>query len=102
LNERPLEKVVMPVRAQVVMCSGVMADGSLRIVRNGIGMIEQARAHACLQQLPRQAPGCAGCIMWPISQIWLSCAASPEKPASIAHKSRLLHAATRMTSSNPP
>lgn len=28
--------------AQVVMCSGVMADGSLRIVRNGIGMIEQA------------------------------------------------------------
>ena len=28
--------------AQVVMCSGVMNDGSLRIVRNGIGMIEQA------------------------------------------------------------
>lgn len=28
--------------AQVVMCSGVMSDGSLRIVRNGIGMIEQA------------------------------------------------------------
>ncbi len=27
---------------QVVMCSGVMKDGSLRIVRNGIGMIEQA------------------------------------------------------------
>ena len=24
------------------MCSGVMSDGSLRIVRNGIGMIEQA------------------------------------------------------------
>lgn len=24
------------------MCSGVMNDGSLRIVRNGIGMIEQA------------------------------------------------------------
>ena len=24
------------------MCSGVMKDGSLRIVRNGIGMIEQA------------------------------------------------------------
>ena len=27
---------------QVVMCSGVMKDGSLRVVRNGIGMIEQA------------------------------------------------------------
>ncbi len=27
---------------QVVTCSGVHADGSLRIVRNGIGMIEQA------------------------------------------------------------
>ena len=26
---------------QVVMCSGVLGDGSLRIVRNGIGMIEQ-------------------------------------------------------------
>ncbi|CAL5227828.1 g10856 [Coccomyxa viridis] len=29
-------------QGQVVMCSGVMKDGSLRIVRNGIGMIEQA------------------------------------------------------------
>ncbi|CAK0750170.1 hypothetical protein CVIRNUC_001969 [Coccomyxa viridis] len=29
-------------QGQVVMCSGVMSDGSLRIVRNGIGMIEQA------------------------------------------------------------
>ncbi|EIE24281.1 hypothetical protein COCSUDRAFT_28729 [Coccomyxa subellipsoidea C-169] len=29
-------------QGQVVMCSGIMADGSLRIVRNGIGMIEQA------------------------------------------------------------
>ena len=27
---------------QVITCSGVYADGSLRIVRNGIGMIEQA------------------------------------------------------------
>ena len=27
---------------QVVTCSGVYGDGSLRIVRNGIGMIEQA------------------------------------------------------------
>ncbi len=26
----------------MVMCSGIMADGSLRIVRNGIGMLEQA------------------------------------------------------------
>ena len=30
--------------AQVVTCSGIQADGSLRIVRNGIGMIEQATA----------------------------------------------------------
>ncbi len=30
------------VHAQVVTCSGVHADGSLRVVRNGIGMIEQA------------------------------------------------------------
>ena len=29
---------------QVVTCSGIQADGSLRIVRNGIGMIEQATA----------------------------------------------------------
>ena len=29
-------------QGQVVTCSGVQADGSLRIVRNGIGMIEQA------------------------------------------------------------
>ena len=28
------------------MCSGVMADGSLRIVRNGIGMIEQVGHHS--------------------------------------------------------
>ena len=27
---------------QVVMCSGVLKNGSLRVVRNGIGMIEQA------------------------------------------------------------
>ena len=27
---------------QVVTCSGVGVDGSLRIVRNGIGVIEQA------------------------------------------------------------
>lgn len=27
---------------QVVMCSGVLNNGSLRVVRNGIGMIEQA------------------------------------------------------------
>ncbi len=27
---------------QVVTCSGAAQDGSLRIVRNGIGMIEQA------------------------------------------------------------
>ena len=30
--------------AQVVTCSGIQGDGSLRIVRNGIGMIEQATA----------------------------------------------------------
>lgn len=36
------DKDVLMLLLQVVMCSGVMADGSLRIVRNGIGMIEQA------------------------------------------------------------
>ena len=29
-------------QGQVVTCSGVAQDSSLRIVRNGIGMIEQA------------------------------------------------------------
>ncbi len=29
-------------QGQVVMCSGTKADGSLRIVRNGIGINEQA------------------------------------------------------------
>ena len=29
------------------MCSGVLGDGSLRIVRNGIGMIEQVGSCAC-------------------------------------------------------
>lgn len=31
-----------PPAAQIVTCSGAGADGSLRVVRNGIGVVEQA------------------------------------------------------------
>ena len=52
---------------QVVTCSGAAQDGSLRIVRNGIGMIEQASIELPGEILPVQFRVCrvllcsAGC-----------------------------------------
>ena len=58
----------------MVTCSGIQADGSLRIVRNGIGMIEQATA---------ELPGIKG--------VWALRNSTAE-----VHDSRLVLAQTRM------
>lgn len=43
-------------RPQMVTCSGVFQDGSLRVVRNGIGIHE-----AAAMELPGGLRGCGGC-----------------------------------------
>lgn len=46
-------------QGQVVTCSGAFKDGSLRIVRNGIGINEQVRFRLLeLKGLPRQLVDC--------------------------------------------
>lgn len=49
---------------QVVTCSGAGVDGSLRIVRNGIGVVEQALV---------ELPGIKG--MWSLRKCVLLCCA---------------------------
>ena len=50
---------------QVVTCSGAGVDGSLRIVRNGIGVIEQAAVELPgikgVWSLRRWGPACVSC-----------------------------------------
>ena len=47
-------------QGQVVTCSGKSLDSSLRIVRNGIGMIEQAAVELAGQCFPScEQQGCA-------------------------------------------
>ena len=69
-----------PAALQVVTCSGVGASGSLRIVRNGIGMIEQATV---------ELPGAASptrvvmCYTLPLLLLLLLLLALPAAPAAV-------------------